>query len=180
MRRNNLLDRPARMFMAAAALACGIAGPALAQETPDIQDSPVARVFAGKWMQSKDPGQHGLLMYLTTPRARAGEYFSVVCEAGAPAVKLGFGKRQRGKEIDFDVDGRKAAFALDATGTTKDTQIAKSKIYSYRVVFPSSAARDGFLQSLRAGHKLIVAGQDHPIDLRGAAEALQEQAGYCH
>ena len=181
------------MHLPKTALAIDLTGLCLA--TPvfaqDVIETPIAKVFAGQWMQSKEADKNGLLMYLTQERAQVGEYFSIRCDEGAPSVRLGFadklpgvpGKAGRGKaytaEVRFAVDGNEGGYLVAYTGATKDPNIASGTVHGYKMLFPDAAARDTFLDILRRGQQLTVGGQTYPVSLTGAGQAIAEQAAYC-
>ncbi|WP_163848546.1 hypothetical protein [Pseudooceanicola aestuarii] len=165
-----------RTFAAAIVLTC-LAAPAMAQE---VVENEVIKVFAGQWVQSKDPAQNGLLMYLTEDRARAGEYFSIRCEDGDRSVRLGFAKQlPKNARIKMLVDDTAVEANAAYTGDTQDASFAQGSVHGYRLDFADANARDGFLDQLGQGRRLAVGGQKIPLDLTGAGPALREQAAYC-
>jgi hypothetical protein len=156
-------------------LACLAALPLRAE----IVENEMMKVFEGKWVQSKDPAQNGILMYLTQERSEKGEYFSIRCQDGAPSVRLAYPRRISGKDVGVIVDGTEQRIAAKFSSKTKDPHFIKGNIFGYALEFEDDAARDAFLTSLRKGRMLTIEGQSLPIDLTGAGKAIEEQAGYC-
>jgi hypothetical protein len=181
------------MRLPTTALAIGLTS--LCLSTPlaaqDVIETPIAKVFAGQWMQSKEADKDGLLMYLTQERAQVGEYFSIRCDEAGRSIRLGFGEKLprvpgkdgRGKEymaeVRFAVDGNEGGYLVQYTGATKDPKIASGKVQGYKMIFPDDTARDTFLEILRRGEQLTIGGQTYPISLAGAGAAIEEQAAYC-
>lgn len=160
---------------AIALLACLAALPVRA----DIVENDAMKVFEGKWVQSKNPDQNGILMYLTQERSEAGEYFSIRCDKGGPSVRVAFPRRASGKDIGFVIDGTEMRVASDFTGRTKDPTFVKGNVFGYELTFADDAAEQAFLNTLAAGRMLTVEGQKLPVDLAGAGQAIAEQAAYC-
>ena len=160
-----------------AALVCLTALPLRAEE---VVENDLLKVFAGKWVQSKDPAQNGILMYLTQERSSAGEYFSIRCDKGGPSVRLGFPKRRSGKDVAIVVDGTEQRVAWKFTGKTKDPHFSKGNVFGYEMTFADDGAEAEFLDTLRSGRMLTVDGQTLPIELAGSGTAIKEQAGYCN
>lgn len=146
----------------------------------EIVENDAMKVFEGKWVQSKNPAQNGILMYLTQERSMAGEYFSIRCEDGNPSVRLAFPRRASGKDVGLTIDGSERRVAADFTGKTKDPNFAKGNVFGYKLVFDDSASQAAFLDSLGAGTMLAIEGQSLPVDLAGAGQAITEQAAYCN
>lgn len=155
-----------------------IAHPLAAQSEAPVEND-LIKVFAGQWVQSKDPAQNGVLMFLTQDRALVGEYFSIRCDGADRSVRIGFPKRMRGKDIGLTLDGVETRYAVDFTGKTKDHSLLKGNVFSYQVAFTDAATREAFLETLRKGRELTIQGQDKPVSLTGAGDAIKEQAGYC-
>ena len=145
----------------------------------DVVENDAIKVFEGKWVQSKDPSQDGILMYLTQERSQAGEYFSIKCAAGAPSVRVAFPRKPSGKDIGVTVDGAAMRVPAEFKGRTKDPHFVKGNIFGYALTFADASAQTAFLEALRKGHMLTVEGQTLPVDLTGASEAVKEQARYC-
>lgn len=174
--------------LAGVVLSLALAAPLMAQE---VVENDVAKVFDGKWMQSKEADKNGLLMYLTQERAMTGDYFSIRCDEGGRSVRLGFGtklpgvegREGRGKDyqadVTFTIDGAPQVYRAEYTGKKPDPAISGGDIHAYRVLFADDAALDGFLNALRQGSELRIAGQAEPVSLAGSAQAIEEQAGYC-
>ena len=158
-----------------AALLIATALPALA----DVVENDVIKVFDGKWVQSKDPSQNGILMYLPQERSSVGEYFSVRCDGAEPSVRVAYSKRHSAKDIGLTVDGVEQRVPAEFTGKTKDPHFLKGNGFGYALKFEDAAARDAFLQGLAQGRMLTVEGRSLPVELAGSAQALREQAGYC-
>ena len=156
-------------------LACLAALPLRAE----IVENDAMKVFEGKWVQSKNPSQNGILMYLTQERSEVGEYFSIRCEEGAPSVRIAFPRRMSAKDVGLTVDGTQQRIAWEFTGRTKDPHFVKGNIFDYKLAFGDDAARAAFLGDLRAGRMLTVEGQTLPIELKGSGQAISEQATYC-
>ncbi len=159
----------------AAVIACLAALPLRAE----IVENEMMKVFEGKWVQSKDPSQNGILMYLTQERSEVGEYFSIRCDAGVPSVRLAFPRRVSGKDVGLTIDGTEHRVAWSFSGKTKDPHFVKGNVFGYALTFEDAAAREDFLTQLKEGRMLTVQGQTLPIELSGSAQAITEQAGYC-
>lgn len=157
----------------------------------DIAENEAAKVFSGRWMQSKTPEQNGMLMYLTQERAARGEYLSIRCEAdGSRSLRLSFpdllpavrgetGETGYVAQARFTVDDKAGGYLLDYTGSTEDPAIFKGTFFNYRMAFATPQDKATFLAALQRGAQLIVQGQALPVDLTGAGQAIAEQAGYC-
>lgn len=158
-----------------ALFACVLALPVHAE----IIENEAMKVFEGKWVQSKDPTQNGVLMYLTQERSELGEYFSIRCEDGAQSIRLAFPRRTSGKDVGLTIDGSEVRVASEFTRKTKDPHFVKGNVFGYRLTFPDAAAQDAFLASLRGGRMMTIEGQTLPVDLSGAGQAVREQAAYC-
>jgi hypothetical protein len=167
------------MRLTLALIACTAALPFAAPAHAEVVENDVIKVFEGQWVQSKDPTQNGLLMYLTQERSSVGEYFSIRCEDAAPSVRIAYPKRRSAKDIGLTVDGSQQRVAARFTGKTKDVSFSKGNLFGYALEFPDTASRDAFLASLRGGTMLVVEGQTLPVDLKGARQAVAEQAAYC-
>ncbi|WP_136636010.1 hypothetical protein [Pseudooceanicola onchidii] len=145
----------------------------------EIVENDAMKVFEGKWVQSKDPSQNGILMYLTQERSEVGEYFSIRCDAGAPSVRVAFPKRRSGKDLGLIVDGTEMRAPSSFTGRTKDPHFVRGNIFGYKLDFADAAARDAFLTRIGSARMLTIEGQTLPVDLTGAQQAIREQAAYC-
>lgn len=145
----------------------------------EIVENDVMKVFEGKWVQSKDPSQNGILMYLTQERSAAGEYFSIRCEGAAQSVRVAFPKRRPGNEVSVTIDGTQQTIPAEFTGRTKDPHFLKGNVFGYALSFEDPAAREGFLDTLRSGRMLTIEGQSLPVELAGSGQAISEQAAYC-
>ena len=152
-----------------------LATPAVAE----VIENDAIKVFEGKWVQSKDPSQNGILMYLTQERSEAGEYFSIRCDGAAQSVRIALPRRHSGNDIGITVDGATTRVPAEFTGKTKDPHFAKGNIFGYALKFPDAAAQEAFLGALRKGRMLTVEGQTLPVELTGSDQAVGEQAGYC-
>ncbi|MBY6090765.1 hypothetical protein ACX9MO_07020 [Pseudooceanicola sp. 502str34] len=148
-------------------------------------------IYSQRWLVSKDPSQNGLMSYLTVQRGKAGEYFSVTCRREGSHVlrglRLGFPEEQpsfvregaKFARVEISVDGRVQPLDIKYTGTTADQAFGRDSIYGYEVIFPSVAARDGFIDGLRTGSHMKISGQSLPVELKGSSLALQGQEDYC-
>ncbi|EAQ03056.1 hypothetical protein OB2597_12968 [Pseudooceanicola batsensis HTCC2597] len=145
----------------------------------DVVENDVIKVFGGKWVQSKDPGQNGILMYLTQERSAAGEYFSIRCEGADRSVRLAYPRRRAAGDVGLTVDGREFRVPAEFTGRTKDPHFLKGNVFGYELVFADAAAQADFLEQLRRGRMLRIEGHTLPVDLSGAGQAVREQAAYC-
>lgn len=155
--------------------AIALAAPA----TAEVIENDAIKVFEGKWVQSKDPSQNGILMYLTQERSEVGEYFSIRCVDAAQSVRVAFPKRHAGGDLGLTVDGVTVRVPAEFTGRTKDPHFAKGNIFGYALNFQTQAAQDAFLMALRQGRMLNVEGQSLPVELTGSDQAIGEQASYC-
>jgi len=161
------------------AAAATLALPAFAPAQAEVVENDVMKVFEGKWVQSKDPSQNGILMYLTQERSAAGEYFSIRCEGGDQSVRVAFPKKRPADEISLTVDGTQQVIPAEFTGRTKDPHFLKGNVFGYALSFDDAAAQDGFLNALRDGRMLTIEGQSLPVELAGSGQAIREQAAYC-
>lgn len=161
--------------LALALFACTAALPLWAE----VVENDLLKVFEEKWVQSKDPSQNGILMYLTQERSAAGEYFSIRCEGSAQSIRLAYPKRRPGNDIGVTVDGTSTRVPANFTGKTKDPHFRKGNIFSYELVFADIQTQTAFLESVRRGRMLTVEGQSLPVELAGASQAIREQATYC-
>ena len=156
-------------------LACLAALPLRAE----IIENEAMKVFEGKWVQSKDPSQNGALMYVTQVRSEVGEYFSIRCEDGGPSVRIAFPRRISGKDIGITIDGTQTRIPAKFASKTKDPHFLKGNVFGYALNFGSDAEEQAFLTSVAQGRMMTIEGQTHPLDLKGAGQAVTEQAGYC-
>lgn len=145
----------------------------------EIVENEAMKVFDGAWVQSKDPSQNGILMYLTQERSQAGEYFSIRCDNGGPSVRVAFPRRRSADDIGVTVDGSAMRVPSKFTGRTKDPHFVKGNVFGYELAFPDDASEQAFLASLRSGRMLTIEGQTLPVALKGASQAVGEQARYC-
>ena len=165
------------LFALPLVFATSFAAPVAAQD--EVVENDLIKVFAGHWVQSKDPAQNGALMFLTQDRAQNGEYFTITCVEADRSIRIGFPKRQRGKDLGLTLDEVETRYPIKFTKKTKDRNFLKGNIFSYEMSFEDTEAQDTFLQGLREGAVLMIEGQTLPIDLTGAGAAIEEQAGYC-
>lgn len=165
------------LFALPLVFATSFAAPVAAQD--EVVENDLIKVFAGHWVQSKDPAQNGALMFLTQERAQNGEYFTITCVEADRSIRIGFPKRQRGKDLGLTLDEVETRYPIKFTKKTKDRNFLKGNIFSYEMSFEDAEAQDAFLQGLREGAMLTIEGQSLPIDLTGAGDAIEEQAGYC-
>ncbi len=109
----------ARLSLALAAT-LALALPAIAQ---DKIETDTMVVYAGQWVQAKEPGQGGALMFLTLPRGQSGEYFSISCAKSGGAmdrtIKLGFSNplASDGAPVTFAIGGKTMTGTATFTGT---------------------------------------------------------------
>ena len=158
--------------------ACALAISALPAFS-EIVENDAIKVFEGRWVQSKDPSQNGILMYLTQERSSAGEYFSIRCEEGKQSVRLAYPKRRSAKDIGLTVDGSEQRITAKFTGNTKDPHFLKGNLFGYALTFATPDAQEAFLSDVREGRMLTIEGQSLPVELKGSGQAIVEQASYC-
>ncbi|WP_407493768.1 hypothetical protein [Pseudooceanicola sp. MF1-13] len=162
-------------LMSLALIACTLALPVRAE----ILENEMMKVFEGKWVQSKDPSQNGILMYLTQERSAAGEYFSIRCEGSAQSVRIAYPKRRSAEDVGVTIDGKDMRVPVTFTGKTQDPNFLKGNVFGYEMTFEDAAAQKAFLTALRNGRMLKVEGQSLPVELAGSGQAIREQAAYC-
>ncbi|WP_375173978.1 hypothetical protein [Pseudooceanicola sp.] len=146
----------------------------------EVIENDAMKVFEGKWVQSKDPSQNGILMYLTQERSAVGEYFSIRCDEGAPSVRLAYPRRMSAKDVGLTVDGTQQRVAWEFTGKTRDPHFVKGNVFGYALTFADEAEKEAFLARLQGGRMLTVEGQTLPVELKGSGQAIREQARYCN
>ncbi|MGI3170059.1 hypothetical protein ACRARG_12950 [Pseudooceanicola sp. C21-150M6] len=145
----------------------------------EVIETDLIKVFEGKWVQSKDPSQNGILMYLTEQRSAVGEYFSIRCDGSDRSVRIAFPRRRPTDAIGMTLDGTQYRVPAKFVGKTPDPQFVKGNLFGYALNFPDAETQARFLDRVGSGTMLTVEGQTLPIDLAGAGDAVAEQADYC-